>query len=193
MQWFFFSFDQLIAYLLIFFNWCDKVGLFFFFLPIIFFFFPIDSDWRFVISEFWQDFFSFSLSPWMLVDSKLVSIYIYIYIYMRTQLIFILKQVLIFFLKKVRSGSCNLHLCSYCTTYEISRYFVDNNIWIAAKNLKNQKTRIILEILSHQKYSSSSSSSCHAASTDIPDSLLPLLPIIHRLWLVFRATTRILR
>ena len=33
----------------------------------------------------------------------------------------------------------------------------------------------------------SSSSSCHVASTDIPDPLLPLLPIIHRLWQVFRA------
>ena len=30
--------------------------------------------------------------------------------------------------------------------------------------------------------SSSSSSSCRAASTDIPDPLSPLLPIVHRLW-----------
>ena len=29
---------------------------------------------------------------------------------------------------------------------------------------------------------SSSSSSCRAASTDIPDPLSPLLPIVHRLW-----------
>ena len=28
----------------------------------------------------------------------------------------------------------------------------------------------------------SSSSSCRAASTDIPDPLSPLLPIVHRLW-----------
>ena len=40
--------------------------------------------------------------------------------------------------------------------------------------------------------SSSSSSSYHAASTDIPDPLTPLLPIIHRFWQVFRATSRIL-
>ena len=39
---------------------------------------------------------------------------------------------------------------------------------------------------------SSSSSSCRATSTDIPDPLLPLLPIVHRLWQVFRATSRIL-
>ncbi len=32
-----------------------------------------------------------------------------------------------------------------------------------------------------------SSSSCHATSTDIPDPLSPLLPIVHRLWQVFRA------
>ena len=38
----------------------------------------------------------------------------------------------------------------------------------------------------------SSSSSCCAASTDIPDPLSPLLPIDHRLWQVFRATSRIL-
>ena len=37
-----------------------------------------------------------------------------------------------------------------------------------------------------------SSSSCCAASTDIPDPLSPLLPIIHRLWQVFRVTSRIL-
>ena len=35
-------------------------------------------------------------------------------------------------------------------------------------------------------------SSCRAASTDITDPLLPLLPIVHHLWLVFRATSRIL-
>ena len=37
-----------------------------------------------------------------------------------------------------------------------------------------------------------SSSSCRAASTDIPDPLSPLLSIIHRLWQVFRTTSRIL-
>ena len=36
------------------------------------------------------------------------------------------------------------------------------------------------------------SSSCRAASTNIPDPLSPLLPIVHRLWQVFRATSRIL-
>ena len=37
-----------------------------------------------------------------------------------------------------------------------------------------------------------SSSSCRVASTDIPDPLSPLLPIVHRLWQVFRATSHIL-
>ena len=32
----------------------------------------------------------------------------------------------------------------------------------------------------------SSSSSCRAGSTDIPDPLSPLFPIVHRLWQVFR-------
>ena len=38
----------------------------------------------------------------------------------------------------------------------------------------------------------SSSSSCRAASMDIPEPLSQLLPIVHRLWQVFRATSRIL-
>ena len=49
----------------------------------IFFFFPQAVIRDNVISEFWRAFFSFSLSPWMLVDSKLVYIYIYIYIYLK--------------------------------------------------------------------------------------------------------------
>ena len=40
--------------------------------------------------------------------------------------------------------------------------------------------------------SSSSSLSYRAASTDIPDLLSPLLPIVHLLRQVFRATSRIL-
>ena len=38
----------------------------------------------------------------------------------------------------------------------------------------------------------SSSSSCRAGSTDIPDPLSPLLPIVHRLRQVFWTTSRIL-
>ena len=38
---------------------------------------------------------------------------------------------------------------------------------------------------------SSSSSSCHAISTDIPDPLSPPLPIVHYPWQVFRATSSI--
>ena len=41
-------------------------------------------------------------------------------------------------------------------------------------------------------FGTSSSSSCRGASTDIPDPLSPLLPIVHRLRKVFRATSRIL-
>ena len=36
-----------------------------------------------------------------------------------------------------------------------------------------------------------SSSSCRAISTDIADPLSPPLPIVHRFWLIFRATPRI--
>ena len=34
--------------------------------------------------------------------------------------------------------------------------------------------------------------SCRAASTDIPDPLSSRLPVIHRLWQVFRVTSRII-
>ena len=44
----------------------------------------------------------------------------------------------------------------------------------------------------HFNFLFSSSSSCRAASTDILDPLSPLLPVVHRLWQVFRATSRIL-
>ena len=40
--------------------------------------------------------------------------------------------------------------------------------------------------------SSSSSSSCRTTSTDIPDPLSPLLPIVHCFWQVFRVTSCIL-
>ena len=40
--------------------------------------------------------------------------------------------------------------------------------------------------------SSLSSSLCGTASMDIPDPLSPLLPIVHCLWQVFRATSHIL-
>ena len=49
----------------------------------------------------------------------------------------------------------------------------------------------MFEIFSDPKVSSSSSS-CHATSTDIPDPLSTLFPIIHRFWQVLRATSCIL-
>ena len=41
-------------------------------------------------------------------------------------------------------------------------------------------------------FAHSSSSSCRDASTDIPDPLSALFPIVHRLWQVFWATSRII-
>ena len=52
---------------------------------------------------------------------------------------------------------------------------------------------LLIKVLSTiSQHGPSSSLSCRAASTDIPDPLLPLLSIIHRLWQVFRATSHIL-
>ena len=46
-------------------------------------------------------------------------------------------------------------------------------------------------LITYISSSSSSSSSCRAGSTDIPDPLSPLLPIVHRPRQVFRTTSRI--
>ena len=56
---------------------------------------------------------------------------------------------------------------------------------VSFKNVINKMCLLII-----YTSSSSSSSSCRVASTNIPDPLSPLLPIIHRLWQVFRATSR---
>ena len=66
---------------------------------------------------------------------------------------------------------------------EILWYFL--SLRLANNNNNNQLMQV-------WKTSSSSSSSCRAASRDIPDPLSPLLRIVHRLWQVFRATSRIL-
>ena len=58
---------------------------------------------------------------------------------------------------------------------------------------KNSEWKTALKILLFIEWvMSSSSSSCRAPTTDILDPLLPLLPIVHRFWQVFRATSRIL-
>ena len=68
--------------------------------------------------------------------------------------------------------------------------------WFLKKRNQNTKTtsapkrrKLSRQNASQDQFLSgiSSSSSCRAASTDIPDPLLPLLPIVHRLWQVFRA------
>ena len=51
----------------------------------------------------------------------------------------------------------------------------DDDCYLSATDPQSQPSHTF-------KIKSSSSSSCRAASTDIPDPLSPLLPIIHRLW-----------
>ena len=68
---------------------------------------------------------------------------------------------------------------------------IKNKGWCAIK--VNQTKSYIFDIYVWRGLGiKSSSSSCRAASTDIPDPLPPLLPITHRLWQVFRTTSRIL-
>ena len=60
------------------------------------------------------------------------------------------------------------------------------------------KDKIIHKLFVYKSYAQkeriwhSSSSSCRATSTDIPDPLLPPLPIVHHFRQVLRATPRIL-
>ena len=56
---------------------------------------------------------------------------------------------------------------------------------------RNRKEEVIISRLCIS-HTSSSSSSCRVASTDIPDPLSPRLPIIHCLWQVFRVTSHII-
>ena len=66
---------------------------------------------------------------------------------------------------------------------------VDLKIEPEVSTMKLQNIIILLFTISP---SSSSSSSCRVASTDILDPLSPLFPIVHRLWQVYRTTSRIL-
>ena len=65
--------------------------------------------------------------------------------------------------------------------------------WTISMDVKGDSGNSVLTaILSNDYISSSSSSSCRAGSTDIPDPLSPLLPIVHRPRQVLRTTSRIL-
>ena len=65
------------------------------------------------------------------------------------------------------------------------RFMIDTNIlnhffWVQTINCNT---------LAHSKLSSSSPSSCHAASTALPDHLSPPISIVHRSQVVFKATS----
>ena len=73
---------------------------------------------------------------------------------------------------------------AFCLNYSLSASMLDEGRIVLATTTGTLHSLncIILGI----------SSSCCATSTDIPDPLSPLLPIIHRFWQVLRATSRIL-
>ena len=71
--------------------------------------------------------------------------------------------------------------------YDLSKTI--RNWWIL---LYVTKKKLNFSLTLIYKYIYISSSSCRATSTDIPDPLSPLFPIIHCLWQVFWATFRIL-
>ena len=55
---------------------------------------------------------------------------------------------------KIGSRSCDFYICIFALTsrvsFYISRFFADDNIWLAVKNLKDQ-TEIIFELFSIKK------------------------------------------
>ena len=63
--------------------------------------------------------------------------------------------------------------------------FLSINLWVCIQSFFFSLTGCYYKV-------SSSSSLCRAASWDIPNPLSLLLPIVHRLWQVLRATSRIL-
>ena len=94
--------------------------------------------------------------------------YIFIYIYGGTQKILVMKS----YLHKQRGLTVFFEIIVYLLFDEILKEYC--------------LQEIMIEVYI------SSSSSCRAASTDIPDPLSPLLPIIHRLRQVFRVTSCVL-
>ena len=56
---------------------------------------------------------------------------------------------------------------------------------------KTKRPHLIVHV-KNELFNISSSLPCRAACTDILDPLSPLLPVVHRLWHVFRATSHIL-
>ena len=90
-------------------------------------------------------------------------------------------------------------VCSYLSIYLLISVFSSLSIYLSLflsiylSIYQSQSFPIYLSIYLSLFIPISSSSSCHATSLDIPDPLSPLFPIVHRLWQVFRATSRILK
>ena len=119
-----------------------------------------------------------------------INIYIYIYIY---------EYIYIYIFINISNSHTHIYIYIYIYIYlyRTAHKYRLNNIFIKSKftfKTKIPKIFIISKriFLLSNWLSSSSSSSCRAASTDIPDHLPPLLPIVYWLWQVFRATSHIL-
>ena len=62
---------------------------------------------------------------------------------------------------------------------------LNTNVCFSALNWPNCELLTLTEFFKKSVFISLSSSWCHAVSTDIPDPLSPLLPIIYRLWQLY--------
>ena len=119
-------------------------------------------------------------------------IYIYIYIYDSRQRVFRRFFFLFYSLRSPRSVAANVLYCYIVLSSNSNRAITFTFDPITFGNLWTPLSSPALGKIIQLFFYKYSSSSCRAASTGIPDPLSPLLPVLHRLWQVFMATTRIL-
>ena len=100
-------------------------------------------------------------------------------------------------IKKTQRKAIYLKILIYTTSSCWKDIFIRNiysffGFFRVYLKLPNESDAVFLDVNKIVTWISSSSSSCRVGSTDIPDPLSPLFPIVHRLWQVFWATLHIL-
>ena len=80
--------------------------------------------------------------------------------------------------------------CWKLDAYNIKSHVNFQQTWTFSSNYRTASC--LVQLCMPHRWTSSSSSSYRTGSTDIPDPLSPLLPIVHRPRQVFRTTSRIL-
>ena len=131
---------------------------------------------------------SFTLSCWLAVFNFALAV---LFLLLTS---FIVCQAILDFLSSTKlDGQPELTYSSYVRTQDVTLKTCQRRWMIGRSGERGSGISVLAA--RHDDiyiYIYISSSSCRAASTDIPDPLSPLLPIAHRLWSVFRAKSYIL-